>query len=238
MDSMELNNLLRLAKDGDALSRDYLIETNKGFIRRISSYICKRNLDWSNDDELSIALIAFNESIDSYNPRKGLQFLSYSRMLINSRLIDYFRKNTNNAVALSAIEDDELFAVENREAYDRYSISNTTEERALEISMFNKELSQYGLSMCDLTENSPKHRDTRKILFNTALKCSSRKEIVYSLKKNRMLPLKEIEVLAGVKRKFLEQWRKYIIALLIITSSDEYAYLKEYIEFDKEEGVI
>lgn len=236
MDSIELNNLVRLARNGDEVSRDYLIDINRGFIRRVSSYLCKRNLDWANDDELSIALIAFNEAIDSFNQDRGIQFLSYCRILMNSRLIDYFRKNSFNAIALSTIGEEELYAIESKEAFDRYALSNAGEERALEIRMLNKELSHYGLSMADLTNNSPKHKDTRKSLFKAACLCSKNKDIIHTLKKNKMLPIKEIEKITGYKRKFLEQWRKYIVALLVISSSDEYIYLKEYIDFGEKEG--
>jgi RNA polymerase sigma factor len=236
MDSIEFNNLVRTARDGDDVSRDYLIDTNRGFIRRVSSYLCKRNLDWANDDELSIALIAFNEAIDSFDQDRGVQFLSYCRMLINSRLIDYFRKNSFSTIALSNIGEEELFAAESKEAFDRYSLTNAGEERALEVRMLNEELSHYGLSMIDLTNNSPKHRDTRKTLFKAAILCCKNKDIIHALKKNKMLPLKEIERITGHKRKFLEQWRKYIVTLLVITSSDEYYYLKEYIDFGEKEG--
>jgi RNA polymerase sigma factor len=238
MESLELNNLIKMARDGDTVSREYLIDTNRGFIRRISSYICKRSLDWANDDELSIALIAFNDAIDSFDYEKGLNFMSFSRMLINYRLIDYFSRNVDNAVAMSSIDEEYLAAVENSEAMDKYSIVSSAEEKALEVKMFSRELSIYGLSMADLTQNSPKHRDTRKMLFNTAMLCSRDKHIIHGLKKHKTLPIKEIEIIAKVKRKFLEKWRKYMMALLIIASSDEYIYLKEYIDFDKNEGVV
>lgn len=237
MNPLNINNLVDSARDGDSSARDNLIDSNRGFIRRISSYICKRSLDWSNDDELSIALLAFNEAIDSYNPEKGAEFMTYSRMLINSRLIDYFRKNANLPISLGAIGDEELSAIENKEAIDRYSLSYASEERMLEVKMFNIELSNYSLSMADLTYNCPKHKDTRKQLFNTAVSCSKNQEIIRSLKKNRMLPIKNILEISDLKRKFLEQWRKYLIALLIIVSSDEYIYLKEYINLGKEEVV-
>jgi RNA polymerase sigma factor len=41
-----------------------------------------------------------------------------------------------------------------------------------------------------------------------------------------------------MKRKFIEQWRKYLVALLTIVSSDEYLYLKEYIDFKEEKVVV
>lgn len=232
-----INELVDIAKAGDMEVKNELIEANKGFIRRVSSYISKRNLDWSNDDELSIALIAFNEAIDSFKPDKGMHFLSYCRMLINSRLIDYFRKNGNSAVPLCAIEEEELNFMEDREAIDRYLISSAAEERSMEIRLYNEELKKYSLSMSDLVHNCPKHKDTRKQLFETAILCSRDINIVRSLKKTRLLPIKDIIELTGLKRKFIEQWRKYLIALIIAASSDEYLYIKEYICFNERKVV-
>lgn len=238
MDTAGVNVLIQNIKKGDISSRNELIESNMGFIRRTSSYICKRSLDWSNDDELSIALLAFNEAIDSYNSEKGAEFFSYCKLLIKSRLIDYFRKNNNFHISLNSIDEEALSLIENKEAVDRYSISYAAQERSVEIKMFNKELSEYGISIADLTYNSPKHRDTRKLLYEAAVKCSKDKSILRSLKRTRMLPIKEIMEITEVKRKFLEQWRRYIIALLVIMSSDEYLYLKEYINFEEEKVVV
>lgn len=237
MDAADVNVLIQNAQKGDINSRHEFIESNKGFIRRISSYICKRGLDWSNDDELSIAIMAFNEAIDNFKPDKGAEFKSYCSMLIKSRLIDYFRKNSNLYISLNSIDEEELSLIESKEAIARYSVSRAAEERCVEIRIFNKELAEYGLSMADLTVNCPKHKDTRKMLFEVAVKSGKDKNIIKSLKKNKMLPIKDVIEITGVKRKFLEQWRKYLIALLIIVSSDEYLYLKEYIDFDEKKVV-
>jgi len=238
MDSADINILIQNAKEGDTVSREDLIELNRGFIRRISSYICKRNLDWSNDDELSIALMAFNEAVDSFSPNKGAAFSTYCRTLIKNNLINYFRKNKSPHISLDSVNDEELSFIESKEAIEKYSVSYANSERAAEVKMFNKELSIYGLSMADLTVNSPKHKDTRKLLFNVAVKCSMDRSIIKSLKKSKLLPIKDIIELTGVKRKFVEEWRKYLIALFIIISSNEYLYLKEYIDFSSEKVVV
>lgn len=227
----EINDIILKAKTGDISARDFLIESNKGFVRRISSYICKRNLDWSNDDELSIALIAFNEAIDSFDPDRSPEFFLYSRMLIKSRLIDYFRKNSNNSITLNSIEDEDISLIESKEAIDRFLISRDSEERMLEIKMLSSELAQYDLSFPELVEYSPRHRDTRKMLFEIASICSRDQEILKYLRKNKMLPIKDIMQKTNAKRKLLESWRKYLIALLVISSSDEYVYIKGYINF-------
>jgi len=40
-------------------------------------------------DEYSIALIAFNEAIESYDLDKKTKFVSFSKQVIKRRLIDY-----------------------------------------------------------------------------------------------------------------------------------------------------
>lgn len=74
--------------------RDEFITKNKGFIYNVASSVCGKKLDWHNDDELSIAMIAFNKAIDTYTKEKG-NFYNYARVLIKNALIDYFRKNKN-----------------------------------------------------------------------------------------------------------------------------------------------
>lgn len=53
-------------------NRSNFIEANKGFVYSTTSKLCKRQLIWENDEELSIALIAFNIACDKYDERKLL----------------------------------------------------------------------------------------------------------------------------------------------------------------------
>ena len=71
MHEQVLKETLISAKSGDPLVREELIRSHKAFIARVSSKICSRYLTWDNDDELSIALLAFNEAIDSFDPHGG-----------------------------------------------------------------------------------------------------------------------------------------------------------------------
>jgi len=68
-----------------------LISEYKPFIASVAQKRAGKFLKFGTDDELSIALMAFKESIDVYD-RKRDKFLSFSRMVINMRLIDYYRK--------------------------------------------------------------------------------------------------------------------------------------------------
>ena len=71
----------------DDLIRDYI-----PFIRSEASR-CTSRLCTEQDDEYSIAMIAFHEAILGYERNRGT-FLSYASMLIRSRIIDFQRKES------------------------------------------------------------------------------------------------------------------------------------------------
>ena len=72
-------------RKADDLIRDYI-----PFIRSEASK-CIQRLCTEQDDEFSIAMIAFNEAILGYERGRGA-CLSYTAMLIRSRIIDFQRK--------------------------------------------------------------------------------------------------------------------------------------------------
>src|SRR5665648_734158 len=105
-----LKDTLILAKSGDPLMREELIRSHKEFIAKVSSKVCRRYLSWDNDDELSIALLGFNEAIDSFDPHGGASFHSFVQMVIRRRLVDYFRqegKHQHLSLSPMNLEDDD-----------------------------------------------------------------------------------------------------------------------------------
>jgi len=95
---LTIQQTLRLAKKGNELIREEFIRNHKPFIIKISSNICKRYLTWGHDDELSIALVAFNEATDSYKANDRASFYGFAKTVITRRLIDYFRKESKHQV--------------------------------------------------------------------------------------------------------------------------------------------
>ena len=210
--------LLYIAKSGNEKARNEFIDKNKPFIHKYASSICKRYLIWENDDELSIALMAFNNAIDTF---KEGEFEYYCKMLIKHRLIDYFRKNCNNEIPL------DVSVLQNTLQYE----NNIDErlDRAEQINIFKGILSGFNLNMGDLVRNSPKHRDTREKLIDTARKISKSNDIVNNLLRNKLLPIKEILLITDISRRMLEEWRKYIIALIIIFSDKRLDSIRDFI---------
>lgn len=211
-------DLLYNAKSGDLEARNFFIEENKKFIHRYACIICKKYLSWENDDELSVALMAFNYAIDSF---KSGDFRAYSKIVIKNKLIDYFRKASKNEIPV----DDEIIAnaIEYQQPYDENL------DRASQIIIFKDTIKEFGISINDLLNCSPKHKDTRKKLMNLAFDISKQREMSQYIMKNKMLPTKDIISKSGVSRKFIDEWRKYIIALVIIFYDNRLDSIKEYI---------
>lgn len=207
--------------------RNKFIEKNKSFIYIIACKTCNKKLDWVNDDELSIALIAFNNACDTYNKDKG-NFLSYAKVIIKNALIDFFRKAKNTPYLMFGDENEFIDYVDNKGALIEFEREKENSQKAEEIIMFSNKLLEYKLSLSDLVKASPSHIDTRNALLNIAFKCSKEAYIVNYINDKKKLPIKEISLFTDANRKYLEKWRKYILVLILIFSSNDYSYIKSY----------
>lgn len=63
--------LLSLAQAGDEGARNQLIDDFTPFILKVASQAAGRYLNLGQDEEISVALLAFNEAISAYNEKKG-----------------------------------------------------------------------------------------------------------------------------------------------------------------------
>ncbi|TGE37296.1 RNA polymerase sigma-I factor [Desulfosporosinus fructosivorans] len=232
-----LIDTLIAAQSGDMLIREELIRSHKAFISRVSSKICNRYLTWDNDDELSIALIAFNDAIDTFDPDGGASFYSFVHMVIHRRLVDYFRKEGKHQhLSLSPMnpEDEELSRYDSNTSQFQYQEIENTAVFAEVVENYVHVLSDYNVTLDDLVKVSPKHRDSKETLLRVVLALSSEPNLMTHLKIHRLLPIKELELLTGVKRKVLEKGRKYLIALALVLYEPEFHPLKNFMQIPTE----
>ncbi|MCG0277509.1 MAG: RNA polymerase sigma-I factor [Thermanaeromonas sp.] len=216
------NHLLSLAQQGNNLAREELIRKFTPFILTIVSRLSGRFVRLGEDDEASIGLMAFNEAIDSYDPRKGISFLTLAETVIRRRIIDYFRQEeryrhhfTGQDAEVSQTMEDGLRAWE-------------LVDRREEIARYQKELASYGISFADLVRNCPRHQDARQRALSCARMIADTPSLRQHLEEKKELPIKLLTESLKVSRKTLERHRKYIIALAVIIMGD-YEYLKAYI---------
>lgn len=223
--------LLSRAQGGDRRAKEELVERHRHFILSTASTCCKRRVDWS-DDAASIALMAFNEAIDAYEKNRGVPFPAFVRLVIRSRIADYFRKEGRKAAEsleeLAASGDSAVAAV----AYERFTEEEMVRERREEIKRYNDLLREFGLSFRQLADDSPKHRDTRANFLRAARALAEDEALFRRLLQRKRVPIKELAVATGVPRKTLERGRRYILAVsLIFGYPEEFVYLYSYLKY-------
>lgn len=202
---------------------------------KISSNLCKRYLTWGVDDELSIALVAFNEAIDKYEPGEGASFYGFSKTVMTRRLIDHFRKESKyQLLSLSPSESDsnDFKNYDSEVSMEMYQETEQNYDFVETVKSYVLALAEYGITLEDLVKVSPKHRDSKATLYKVAQELSDRDDLLQYLTKNKCLPLKELELLTGIKRKVLERGRKYIIATVLILSDPDFMSLKSFAQTD------
>ncbi len=236
----DLDNNRILAAQTDSLARESYLADHRTFVQRVASNFSQRPLNWNSDDELSIALMAFNEAIEVYKPEKGVPFLGFARRVIYNRLTDYLRKESRHRhLSLVPTQDEEGNKVSQFElnaAWENYYEQLVAEERAQELVEYQRELKAFGLTMQDLVAVSPKHRDTRENLMRAAIVLCSDPKMRQTLFRKKQLPMKELSFASGMHLKTLERGRKYIIAVACILCNQELIHLRSYIKFPVAQG--
>lgn len=215
----------------DYSKRSDIIEENSSIISRVYYKLTGKYLHKS-EDEYSIGLLAIDEAMDRYDSSKGTKFSSFCHTVIHGRLIDHLRKKKRE-IPFSEFENQEegttgLSLVEQQQGILAHETYNRTQIIREEIAELNEILSKYNIDFYHLPNISPKHKDTRENLVYVAKEIVKHKEILDKINKKNVLPIKQVELVTGVKSKTLERHRKYILVLCIILSKD-FDYLKEYI---------
>ncbi|SDQ85097.1 RNA polymerase sigma factor SigI [Virgibacillus salinus] len=233
VEEMPLDEMIASVQRGDQTLQNYLLKSYQPFIAKCVSEVCKRYIDPQKDDEFSIGLAAFNEAILSYSPDKGSSFLSFSKLVVKRKVIDYIRYVQRTPAAISLDESFDEEQMENPTEIvavkEIYQQEQEAWHRREEIMDFKEKLRVYKLSLVELTEASPKHKDARESAVAVARKLyndTDLREYVYQKKK---LPIKDLVKMVDVSKKTLERNRKFILAIFVVLDED-YMYLKEYLK--------
>lgn len=232
-----------LAKDDEA-ARERFLRENKKFIlaaayRAVGHYVT------DSDDEWSIALMAFNEAIDTFEQGKGSSFETFASLVIKRRVLNYLRSESKHQGEISTkpeVIDGDLDEDEERDAYYLEVRGKQTEAAiaadepsaaAAEIAAVQEILAPYGFSLMALTECSPKTGKTRKACAAAVNALLRDKALLQKMRESKSLPMKELVDLTKVRRQLLERHRRYIIAATEILEIP-FPLLSEYMRFIKE----
>ncbi|MYL51085.1 RNA polymerase sigma factor SigI [Halobacillus litoralis] len=229
-----LDEQVASAKQGDDDARNEMLKQYQPFIAKSVSEVCKRYIDPKKDDEFSIGLLAFNEAIQSYSCDKGSSFLSFARLVIKRKVIDYIR-NEQKRVQVTSLDEDfhdeEQMEnpVEISAAKEKFQLETEAWHRKEEILEFQAQLQKYKLSFDELIDASPKHRDARESAVQVARLVYEDEYLCSQVIDKGRLPIKDLVDRVDVSKKTLERNRKFIIALVLILNGD-YVYLKDYLK--------
>lgn len=235
LDSRSFESAIKKAQDGNRSERDWIIEQYRPFILRTVSRICKRPIRWEHD-EASIGMIALNEAIDRYDGGMGKSFNNFAYLMIHNRLVDEFRRQGKISKSESVILNDngDLFDQTSSEiasSLEIYNREQSATELAMELLAYDEALQEFGVTLEELEDFSPKHRDTRKQMIQIAKRFSEEPDWIDILKKTKRLPIKKMLEIFKVGHKTLERNRKYIIALVLIYACPEFERIRSIVSF-------
>lgn len=210
----------------DEYLRNRFIERYKPFIAKYTSSLCHRYLQYGESEELSIALLAFNESIDRFNG-EGI-FFEYSKTVMKSRLYDYFSSKTyKESHQYLSLDDDNSIYYLNRNSENVFQEELRQDYLKEEIEVLKVILKTYRIDILDLYQYRPKHLLSRKHIHLLIKEILLHEDIVSQIIDQGRLPVKKILSLYKTTEKKIEPYRKYILAIIIICSG-QFELLKEY----------
>ena len=202
----------------DVEKADELIRRYLPFIRSEASKACYR-VCTDQDDELSIAMMAFYEALLGFDEERG-SFFSYASMLIKNRIIDHYRSESRYQGHISIYEpgseDGRELIDELADKRDPIDDSIGLEATRQEIEELGKILSGFDVSFSDVADNCPRQERTLRACSAAISYGSQDEELLAELLRTRRLPIRKLSEGSGVERKTLERHRRYLIAMLLI----------------------
>jgi RNA polymerase sigma factor len=230
---ISLEEMIFSAQQGDGTVQNFLLRSYQPFIATCVSEVCKRFIDPKKDDEFSIGLWAFNEAILSYTPDRGCSFLSFAKLVVKRKVIDYIRYIKRRQPFFSLDETYDAEKMENpREitaVKKRYAQEQDWIQLKEELMEYKEKLGMYKLSLTELAKISPKHRDARESAVHTARILYNDPALRTYVYRKKKLPIKELLKEVDVSKKTLERNRKFILAVFVVFDGD-YVYIQDYLK--------
>ena len=207
-------------------NRSRFIEDNKPFIYNTVEYFCNRPLDWSKDQELNIALIAFNRACESQS-EMHTNFLGYAYALIQSALIQYYIK-LEESISLTFELENKTY-LEYLASLSDFEIYFENKARAMEIALLSQELKKHNVDFKDLQNIKFEDNVLKTKLLNLVLNICKNDSLSESILLNKSFDISGLSTLTGLDLKIIKKYKKYIIMMLMVFSREDYIFFKAYL---------
>ncbi len=183
------------------------------------------------DDAFQTGFIAFTQAVELYEKEKG-SFLSLAKTIIKRKVVDFVRKEktVKEDAVLDSAQDESDNAVQLASS-QVYRVNVENEERREEILLLTSELSKWSISVSQLSKASPRHESTKNACKTIIYEMINNEKLLALFKNEKKLPVMELMRKTGIKRKLIEDHRRYIVAAIIIHTGD-FPYMREYIKLN------
>ena len=201
--------------EADAQIADYM-----PFIKAETARFLNRQPE-PEDDELSIAMLGFYEAIRSYSRLRGA-FLKYAATNIKHRLIDWYRREKRNRgqISLNTADEDQNELIDTvADTHDEFEERGVRDATRQEIAELAAQMEEFGVSMSDIADNSPKQGRTLAACQKTIQYARQHPDVLTEFLRTKRVPLAKLAEGAGVERKTLERHRQYLVAVLLICTN-------------------
>jgi len=193
----------KIKGSSEDLEASRLIEEYKPFILKVVTEAKNGYVDLDNDEEFSIALVAFKEAMDRYELDQG-RFLTFAGLVIRSRLKNYWESSKSDTYASLDLE------IEDKDSMEDAALLR------IEIQSFEKSLQRFGITFDDLVDKAPKHRDTLQKAKELGMKSAQDEEIVSHLYTKRRLPVAMVSRKFFVSPKVVKGSKIFIISIIVV----------------------
>lgn len=222
----------------DSEYRNLFLQQHKKFILA-SAYKALNRYVTDSDDEWSVALLAFNESIDDYEEGHGTSFEGFAQIVIRRRLLNFIRSESKYrneySTAPDVLEGDldgtdepDSFEIEVRDRVGALSGDDRHERLVDEINALEEVLDRYGIDFFDLESSAPKAEKTKESCLAIVSRLRAETVLMGKLRQSKNLPVQELLDGTKIHKKVLERHRKYIVTAAEIVCGD-FPLLQEYI---------
>ncbi|WP_176391958.1 sigma factor [Marininema halotolerans] len=225
--------VLLAQSDPSSGERESLISEYKLYITKIASRICHRQIT-AQDDEFSIALSGFDEAITRFEKGQPSTFLTFSYMVIQRRLTDFYRREQKHATNQSAIaprgttENDSISPEIVKHSVDQYREDERRDMTRFEVVQFTKLIERYDIKLTDLVKSSPKHKDTRRDMLDMAKAIIADKELYEGFMNKKKIG-KDFAKRLGCHPRTIKRHRMYLTALVLVFVED-LPLLRQYLD--------
>lgn len=204
-------------------NRNNFINSNKTFIKNTIIEMQKDKSKEISEEDLSIGIFAFNNACNSYVASMG-SFYDYSKAVIKNHILEYLWEFSNTPRLYFSNDKLEIpHEINEAEKLAKNKIY------AKEIGILNELLKPYNLAYIDIIKSCSYNKNIKDDILNIAFLCSKEIFILNLMEENKDIPIEKIALLTKYKVEFIERWKNYILALIIIFSNNNLLYLKSYL---------